>query len=70
MVVAPNIHVIKRGILIGSIAKLGSELGGVSVIRNLSRSLTLLATTIRVVGIPQMVFTNPMMTTHVNKTVG
>jgi hypothetical protein len=36
MVVAPNIHVVKRGILIGSIAKLGNKLGGVSIVRNLS----------------------------------
>ncbi len=69
MVATPNIHVVKRGILIGSVVKLGSGLGGVSIIRNLSRSLTLLATTTRVVGIPQMVFTNPIMTIHVNKTV-
>jgi hypothetical protein len=35
-IVVPSIDVIRRGILIGSIAKLGSELGGVSTIRNLS----------------------------------
>jgi hypothetical protein len=35
-VVAPNINVVKRGILIISETKLGSGLGGVSTIRNLS----------------------------------
>jgi hypothetical protein len=36
MVVAPNIDVVKRGILIENVAKFGNELSGVSVIRNLS----------------------------------
>jgi hypothetical protein len=67
-VVAPNIDVVKRGVLIGFTAKLGSGLGGVSIIRNLNQSLALLAI-IGVVGIPQMVFTNPIMTTHVNKII-
>jgi hypothetical protein len=31
--------------------------------------LTLLITTVGVVGIPQMVFTNPKMTIHVNRTI-
>jgi hypothetical protein len=68
MIVAPNINVVRRGILIGSVAKLGSELGGVSVRRNLSQSLALPVATTEVVGIPQMVFTNPIMATHGNRT--
>ncbi len=36
MVVAPNINVIKREVLIGSISKLGSKLGGVSARKNLN----------------------------------
>jgi hypothetical protein len=35
-IVAPNIDVIRRGILIGFAAKLGSKLGEVSAVRNLS----------------------------------
>jgi hypothetical protein len=35
-IVAPSINVVKKEVLVGSIAKLGSELGGVSVVRNLS----------------------------------
>jgi len=68
-VVAPNIDVVKRGVLIGFTAKLGSGLGGVSIIRNLNQSLALLIAIIGVIGIPQMVFTNPIMTTHVNKII-
>jgi hypothetical protein len=67
-IVAPNINVVRKGVVIGSVAKLGSGSCGVLVGRNLSRSSTLLATTIRVVGIPQMVFTNPITTIHVNMT--
>jgi len=67
-VVAPNINVVKREILIAFVAKLGSGLGGVSVIRNLSRSLTLPTTTIGVIRIPQMAFINLITTTHVNMT--
>ncbi len=40
-IVVPNIDVVEKGILIGSLAKLGSKLSGVSIIRNLNRSLTL-----------------------------
>jgi hypothetical protein len=68
MVVAPNIDVVKGGILIGFVAKLGSESGGVSIIKNLSPSSTLPTTIIGVVCTPQMVFTNSVMTIHVNRT--
>jgi len=66
MVVAPNINVVRRGVLIGFITKLGSRLGGVSVVKNLNQNLTLLITITRVVGIPQMMFTNSITTIHVN----
>jgi len=56
--------VIKRGILIGFIAKLGSGSSGVLTIRNLNRSSTLPIATTRVVGKPQIMFTNPITTIH------
>ncbi len=68
-IVAPNIDVLRRKILIGFATKLGSGLNGVLAVKNLSQSLALLADNIGVVGIPQMVFTNSMMTTHVNKII-
>ncbi len=64
-IVAPNIDVVRRGVLIGSITKLG--LGGVSTVRNLNRSSPLPTTNTGVVGIPQMVFTNLIMISHVNR---
>jgi hypothetical protein len=69
MVVALNINVVKREILIGLATKLGSKSSGVSEVRNLSQSSTLPIGTIGVFGIFQMVFTNPITTTHVNKFV-
>jgi hypothetical protein len=68
-VVAPNIDVVRRGELIESIIKLGSRSSGVLAIRNLSQSLALPTITNGVVGTLQMVFTNLIMTTHVNKTI-
>jgi hypothetical protein len=68
MIVAPNINDVRREILIRSVAKLGSELGGVSTRRNLSQSSTLPVATTEVVGIPQMVFINLITTTHGNRT--
>jgi hypothetical protein len=69
MVLVPNIDVIRRGTLIGSTKKMVSRLGGVSVGRNPSRSSTLPTTITRVVGIPQMLFTNLLMAIHGNKTI-
>jgi hypothetical protein len=66
MVVAFNINVVRRGILIGFVAKLGNRSNGVSARRN--QSSMLLTTTTGVVCIPQMVFTNPITTTHGNMT--
>ncbi len=51
-VVAPSINVIRKGILIRSTTKLGSESGGVSTVRNLSQSLALPIATTKVVGTP------------------
>jgi hypothetical protein len=67
MVVTPTMDVVRRGILIGSTTKLGSGLGGVLARWKLNGSSTL-PTTIGVVGTPQMVFTNLIMTIHVNRT--
>jgi hypothetical protein len=67
-IVAPNINVVKKGVLIGFATKLGSGSSGVLAIRNLSQSLALPIVTIRVVGIPQMAFTNLITITHVNRT--
>jgi hypothetical protein len=53
--VAPNIDVVKRGVLIGFVAKLGSELGGVWEARNLNKNSALPTTITGVVGTPQMV---------------
>jgi hypothetical protein len=51
MVVAPNINVVRKGILIGSTTNLGSGLCGVSTRRNLNRSSMLPTTIIGNVGI-------------------
>jgi hypothetical protein len=63
-VVSPNINVVKRGVLIGSVTKFGSRSNGISTIKNLSQSLTLLKAITRIVGILQMVFINSITTTH------
>jgi len=67
--VEPNIHVFRRGVIIGSTTKLGSGIGGVLIGRNPSQSSTLPTATTKVASIPQMVFTNPIMTIHVNRIV-
>jgi hypothetical protein len=66
-IVTPNINVVKRGILIGFLAKFHNGSNGVSVVRNLTRSSTLPTIITKVIGTPQMVFTSSIMTTHVNK---
>jgi hypothetical protein len=68
IVVAPTTNFVRSGILIKYVANLGHGLGRVSTKRNLSKSLGILVTTIGIVGTPQMVFTNPIMTTHVKRT--
>jgi len=52
MFVAPNMDVGRRGVLIGSITKLGSRLGGILAGRNLNRSSALPIVTTEVVGTP------------------
>ena len=51
-VVAPNIDVVRRGVLIRFVAKLGCGLDGVSIGKNLSWSSALLTTTTRDVETP------------------
>jgi len=67
IVVTLSTNLIKCGILIGSTIILDSGSSGVSTRRNLSRSFALSITTIRVVRTPQIMFTNLIITTHVNK---
>jgi hypothetical protein len=67
-IVVPNIDVVIRGILITSTTKLGNESSGVLKGRNFNQNSTLSIATIRVVGIPQMVFTNAIMANHGNRT--
>jgi hypothetical protein len=52
IIITPNMDVIKKGVIIGSITKLGSGLGGILAERNLTRSSALPITTIGVVGTP------------------
>jgi hypothetical protein len=69
MVVVPNMNVVRKGIVIESVINLGCGLGGFLAKRNLSRSLKLPTANTRVVETPHMVFTNPIMTTHIHKTI-
>jgi hypothetical protein len=69
MVVAPNMNVVRGGVLIRFATNLSLGLGGVLTRRNLSRSLGLLIAITRVIRTPRMVFTNLIMTIHVNRTV-
>jgi hypothetical protein len=48
LVVAPNINVVRREILIGSTTKLGNESGGISKVKNLNQSSALPAMITRV----------------------
>ncbi len=68
IVVAATTNFVIIGLLIGYATNLGRGSGGVLTRRNLSKSSRILIVITRVVGIPHMVFTNPIMTTHVNKT--
>jgi len=69
MVVVPNMGVVRKGILIGFVAKLGSGLGGVLTRRKLSGNSTLPTTTTRVFRTPHMGFSNLIMIIHVNRTI-
>jgi len=66
MVVAPNMDFVKKGVIIRSTTKLGSRSNGILVRRNLNQSSALPIATTRVVKTLQMVFTNPIITIHVN----
>jgi hypothetical protein len=69
IVVTPTTNFVKGGnLLIGFAKNLGCGLRRVLVRRNLNRSLRIPVATIGVVGTPYMVFTDPIMTTHVNMT--
>ncbi len=69
MFVAPTMDVVRKGVLIGSTTKLGSGSSGVLARRKLSGSTTLPTASTGVVGTPQMVFTNLIMITFVNRIV-
>jgi hypothetical protein len=62
-----NINVVKRGIIIRFVTKLGSGLSVILARHNLSGNKTLSTTIIGVFGTPHMVFTNMIMITHVIK---
>jgi hypothetical protein len=68
IVVVSNMDFVKKGILLGFVTKLGSGSSGVLAGKNLNQSLALPGVTIGVVGTPQMVFTNLIITTHMNMT--
>ncbi len=60
--------VVKREVIIESVINLGCGLSTLSMGRSLNRSSRLPTTNTGVVETPHMVFTNPIMTTHVHKT--
>jgi len=67
-IVALATNFVKIGVLIGFVTNLGRGSGGVLARRNLSRSSRIPIAITKIVRTPQMVFTNPKMTTHVNMT--
>jgi len=64
MVITPSMDVVKNGMVIGSVLNVSHGLSGFLAKRNLSRSSRLPTINTRVVGTPQMVFTNPIMIIH------
>jgi hypothetical protein len=68
-VVAPNMNVGKKGIITEFAVNLSCESDKFSKGTSLNRSSGLPMTNTRVVGTPQMVFTNPIMIIHVHKTI-
>ncbi len=68
MFVMPNMNVVRRGVIIRFATNLGHGSGRFLMGRNLNKSSKLPIVTTRIVGTPQMVFTNPIMTYHVTKT--
>jgi hypothetical protein len=63
---APNMNIVKRGVVIGSTTNLGHGSDKILARRNLNRNLGLPIANIRFVETPQMVSTNLIMITHVN----
>jgi len=68
IVVAPNMDVIRREVVIGSIINVNCGSNEFLVGVNLNRSSNLPIVNIGVVGTQQMVFINLVMTIHVHKT--
>jgi hypothetical protein len=62
MVVTLNVDAVKRGVIIGFATNVGHESCRFSTVRNLNRSLGLPIVNIRIVGTPQIMFTNLIMT--------
>jgi hypothetical protein len=65
-IIVPNMNVVRREVVIGFATNLSHESCEFLARRNLNRNSRLIIAKIRVVGTPQMVFTNPIMT----KTLG
>jgi hypothetical protein len=61
-------NVVRKGVVIGFVTNLGHGSCGFSIGRNLNRNSGLPTTNTRVIGTPHMVFTNPILIIHVNKT--
>jgi hypothetical protein len=68
IVVAPNMNVVRRGVVIKFTTNLGHGSSRFSMGRNLNENSRLPIIITRIVGTPQMVFTSPIMIIHVNKT--
>ncbi len=67
-IVAPNTNVVRKRVVVESIINLGHGLGKFLMGRSLNWSLGLPSANTGIVGTPKMVFTNLIMTTHVQKT--
>ncbi len=68
-VLAPNTNVVRGGLLIGFITTLGSWNGETIDKKEFEYEFETISKNIEVVGTPQMVCTNLIMITHVNKIV-
>jgi hypothetical protein len=68
-IVVPNTNVVRKGVVIRYVINLGCGSCEFSMKRNFSKISGLPMVNTRVVGTPQMVFINPIMTTHVHETI-
>jgi hypothetical protein len=68
IVVAPNMDVVRRGVVIGFVVNVNRGSSEFLVGVNLNRSLKLPIVNIGVIGTQQRVFINPVMIIHVHKT--